>query len=370
MLSYVTDVKELIKRLGVRRFEGSSVSPGVPYQNIPGVSETAHRVGSDTRSFRINELIELQDKTVLDLGCNVGSISGALSKFGAKVTGIDHDEDSIAVAQAVHTDCGFSVGKIDLDFIKSLPHYDVIVWLSQFNWLVRQKGAEHALDCLWEIGKHCDTLVFETAGRDDGMAPIDCGQEEVYALLARNTIFTDITDCGQWDDDWTPRNVFVCKRPLQKKEGFFADVFPGVRGQVIKKFKNHVYGLQLKERGAMFLKLLASQPNFPRLISESPDSFIMSWEGPSARFIPDQDVYNILTALRSFKVTHRDVQPENLVFNGSSVVLIDFSFAVFPREITRVPKDLGGIFKCPVGFNDEYSFKKVQQHLMDKGWRN
>lgn len=360
-------LESLVVNLGKSGAEGSSRAAGTPYQNIPSLPNVkAHRSNCEVRASAIYEMVDLDGKTVLDLACNVGTISGLLAQRGAKVRGVDHDEDSINLAREVNkgVDATFDVETIDLEFIESLPHYDVIVWLSQFNWLVKQKGLEHALDCLWEIGKHCDTLIFETAGRNDGSAPIDFFQEEILRLLCRNTIFTDIRDLGQWNDLWTPRNVFLCRKPLVEHKGFFSRVWPGIRGEVIKKFEGHEYGIQLKERGALFLRALEKTHIAPRLIVEQAELLVMSWAGPQATFLPEKDVLQIMGGLNSLGITHRDITPDNLRFDGEKIVLIDYSFAVFPGEVTNVSKDLGGKYKCPHGFNDEYSMRKIQQELL------
>jgi len=353
----------MLELLGRQAIPGSSVTQGVPYQDIPGVSE-GHRNNSRMRANRVAELIDVKGKTVLDLGCNVGTISKRLHELGAKVFGVDYDDASISVARQYNPGPQYFTETIDLPFIRSMPHYDVIVWVSQFMWLAKQKGLEHALDCLWEIGKHCDTLIFETAGRDDGSAPIDYSQEEVFDLLCANSIFRSIEDTGQWNDLWTPRNVFVCKEPLLKHDGLWATVTPGNRGQLVKTFKDSAFAQQLKERTSMFLKLLDKYYFFPRLISEDDTSVTMSWEGPKAVFIPEYDKRLILEALRDRRITHRDISPDNLLWNGKNVVLIDFAFAVIEGDVTNASHDLGKPFRCPHGFNDEYSLMQSQAQLL------
>lgn len=348
-----------ISLLGATKYDGSSVRVGVPYQNIGSIQ--GNRNNSEMRANRINELVPVKDKTVLDLGCNVGTISNRLAELGATVVGVDHDADSIAVAREMNSKAMYACVDINLEYIRSLPHFDVVVWLSQFMWLVKQHGMDYALDCLWELGKHCDTLVFETAGRDDGSAPIPYAQSDIFALLCKNTIFTDITDHGQWNDMWTPRNVFVLKNPLVLHDSFFSCVFPTTRGLVKKHFKDYEYARQMKARYSQVLSYVTS-PYLPKLVAEDHDSLTLSWEGPRSKFISDDDANGILECLGPIK--HRDIRPDNVLFNGQNSVLIDFTFASFPGEITNVSHDLGGKYKCPNGFNDEYSLRKVQQELL------
>ena len=113
------------------------------------------------------------------------------------------------------------------------------------------------------------------------------------------------------------------------------------------------------------MKLLSPFPNFSKFLQADNNSIVFSWEGPRARFVSDYSIKSILDTLQSLgNIKHRDITPDNLVFNGDAVILLDFSFACFPNEITRISQDLGGRYKCPSGFNDEYSLRKVQQELL------
>ena len=87
MIELSMGIEDLIARLGTNKAEGSSMAAGVPYQNIPGVPIMAHREHCESRAAFISEMVQVSGKTILDLGCNVGTISGYLSLLGAEVTG-------------------------------------------------------------------------------------------------------------------------------------------------------------------------------------------------------------------------------------------------------------------------------------------
>ena len=206
--------------------------------------------------------------------------------------------------------------------------------------------------------------VFETAGKDDGSAPIDIHQDDIFSMLCKNSIFRNIVDTGQWNDLWTPRNVFVCSDPLVTYHGFFADIYTGKRGELIKVFKNHEYGKELKRRSSMFMRMLGGYQHFPSFISENDDSITMPWCGPRTSHISGNDRDIIIGVLKLYGITHRDIRPDNLLFNGKNTVLIDFAFAIRPGELSQTSHDLGKPYKCPHGFNDDYSIRKVQQELL------
>ena len=48
----------------------------------------------------IRELVELEGRRVVDVGCGDGRISLALARHGAQVLGLEPDEDSVADARA------------------------------------------------------------------------------------------------------------------------------------------------------------------------------------------------------------------------------------------------------------------------------
>ena len=160
MITTYKNLDDSIANLGKNKKPGSSVVGGVPYQNIFSLDIPSARSSTEKRADRIMELVNVRGKSVLDLGCNVGTMSYRFSQNGAIVTGVDYDDASLDVANIVYPHVKFVNQDINIEFIKSLPYYDVIVWVSQFMWMVKQYGIDYALDCLWEIGRHCNTLVF------------------------------------------------------------------------------------------------------------------------------------------------------------------------------------------------------------------
>jgi len=106
----------------------------------------------------INERANLEGIKVLDVGCGGGILAEALSKLGAKVTGIDASEQTIGVAQnhsnAVGSDVSYYQTTIE-EFIANKPEekFDVITCLEMLEH-VPSPG---------EIIKTCSTIL-----KDDG----------------------------------------------------------------------------------------------------------------------------------------------------------------------------------------------------------
>ena len=153
--------------LKANQYEGSSAEEGVSYQNIPSMPGVPfHRGRSEQRAERICELLDVKGKTVLDLGCSVGTMSNVFLKNGAKdVVGVDHDEDSIALGMNTYPGVHFKKTDITMEFLDrmnylTLGSFDVVVWTSQFMWMVKQHGMEYALEFLWKLSTKCDVLLF------------------------------------------------------------------------------------------------------------------------------------------------------------------------------------------------------------------
>jgi len=350
--------------------DGSNTTEGVTYQDIPDSGLPFHRGDSSYRAKRITELVDVKDKTLLDLGCSVGTISATLASFGAKVTGVDYDEEAIATANKYYGPvASFQVQDITLEYIQGLPHYDVVIWLSQFMWLAKQKGIDYALDCLWELSKKCDTLVFETAGMD-GSAPLGIGQEVVIQILLKNTVFQDIVDTGPWTGgvhmsmNWPSRNVFVCSKPFLGSETELSKIELLKRGEVKKTYNVNEgsVGREILQREIDFLNELNGI--VPTILSTDENSITMTYEGPRTKFIPERDAQIILDWLRIKFLIHRDIRPENILWNGKNIVLIDLAWMIRVGEDTNYSHDIGGKYKSPYGFNDEYSLRKVQKELL------
>lgn len=379
----MSDLDTLVANLGTNKKPGSSVEVGVAYQDIPGFNIPYHRGNSWDRAKFLSDEVDIKGKTILDLGCSVGSLSQALLELGAKsVKAVDYDEASVALGKKLYTKVEFEVADITLDWIKKLPRYDIVVWFSQFMWLYKQHGEEYALDCLFELSKHCTTLIFETAGKDDGSAPIPYRQSQLLPLLCRNTPFQEIKDLGPWtfsngQNDWSVRNIFKLSNPLFYAESELSEVHITDRGQVAKSYAKgkkdplkKLYVEELERREVEFLKELEDwYPVFPKVLKQDEFGFVMTYLGPRTAWIPESQLVTILNMLKQKGVTHRDIRPENVLWNGETISLIDFTWAVREGEETNYSARLGQPYKSPYGFDDEYSLRRCQFELMQRSFK-
>lgn len=371
-MSRVSDLASLIGR---KKYDGSSMEPGVTYQNLPSLDIPYHRGKSDWRAERICELVNVKDKRVLDLGCSVGTMSEVFRKHGAaSVVSVDHDEDSVNLGMAVFPYLNFISADITHELVEVMGYFGVVIWTSQFMWTVKQRGMEYALDLMFRISQNCDTMVFETAGAGDGMAGVEFPASEIMPMLIKNTCFQSVMDCGPWGDEWATRNVFVCERPEMFWDTNEWTMVRRMDRKTIRKFyktnslpaASADRAREIMGRELHFLELLKGSPYFPKVIAVDGDNFTMEYSGMRASWISDEDASRILSDLKDKRISHRDVRPENIVWDGKNCILLDFSYAVHPEDVTNYHYDLGGEFKWENGFSDEFSLKKTQAFLMQK----
>jgi SAM-dependent methyltransferase len=150
----------------------------------PAIGDDFTAVGG-RRDYRrrlsiIQKNVAMDRKTVLDLGCSGGFFSFNIAKVARKVTAVDADEDIIEqnrqVAERLHLrNIEFIHQKITPQFVRSLPKYDVAVFMSVLHHMISgsqtyewsmSKESEKALEIVQAISERAERMVFEM-GRPD-----------------------------------------------------------------------------------------------------------------------------------------------------------------------------------------------------------
>ncbi|MEO6600628.1 MAG: class I SAM-dependent methyltransferase, partial [Polyangiaceae bacterium] len=84
---------------------------------------------------------------ILDLGCGTGTLTAAIARQGAAVTGIDRSADMIATAREKHDGVRFEV--VDGQELKYLTEFDAVFSNAALHWMPRAeavlRGVERAL---------------------------------------------------------------------------------------------------------------------------------------------------------------------------------------------------------------------------------
>jgi len=212
------NLQELVSRLGVKGYPGSSITVGKAYHSLPfaDLKVPIHREKTNLRVEKIMNNYNVWKKTGIDLGCNVGGITFGLQLMGAQMIGIDCDEDSINLAIEIEkrykTGATFLCEDINLEFVtRKMKDCDFIIFFDCWMWIARKYGLEIAKKLLNEVSKHTPNLFFSTS-QDDGKAKMKgiVVTEDVLTLLKGITKYKNYDSLGTVNDGWYPRTIFHC----------------------------------------------------------------------------------------------------------------------------------------------------------------
>ena len=351
-------LRELIKELGKEYKDGSSTREGHVYHELPGTGAPFHRGGTAIRVEHIAKLVPLNGTRVLDIGCSVGGISHGLAMKGATVFGIDTDPAAIAVAREVCPEGEFIVGSVEET---ELPKVDVLVWLSQWMWSVKQHDREHGLKLLFDVPmrSRASVMIFESAAGDGKAKMKDVTQDTIKGWLEDYSIYTVVKDEGipaMWLGTGN-RHVFKCNRARNYWVGWEATVIRPEWDKVVKKYTPD--GLVYKENDSRCLRRLEKYPQFPYILDEGDDYIIMEWMGNRAKKF--HGLMEIVEILKQENIVHRDINPNNLLMKDGMLRLVDFGWAIVDgEEITPTPpQGLGRGYYEYGDWDDEKAARRV-----------
>ncbi len=114
----------------------------------------------------INQIIPLQDKRVLDVGCGGGILAESMAHHGAQVTGIDLSDKALSVAKLHLIESGFQVSyrKISAEELANeAPHsFDLVTCLEMLEHVPDPSRTIRACATLVRPGGH---IFFSTINR-------------------------------------------------------------------------------------------------------------------------------------------------------------------------------------------------------------
>ena len=114
----------------------------------------------------VYEVIRMQPKSILDVGCGGGLMCEPLARLGAKVTGIDADGSAIAVAKA-HA----AAQDLNIDYINAAAE-DLVAQGKTFSSVLALEIIEHVSDpalfveLTTQLVQPNGTLIFSTLNRN------------------------------------------------------------------------------------------------------------------------------------------------------------------------------------------------------------
>jgi SAM-dependent methyltransferase len=344
------------KKIRGRHRAGSSVESGKLYHQLPFGALgrlPAHRGNTLDRIRQLERMASFHGKSVLDLGCSAGAIGVGLVVFSraAEVTLVDYDDQALLVARKLAGSLGQEdrvktvCAEITPEWVReSMPRVDVVVWLSQWMWAVRQLGIAPALELLWEVSKKCDVLIFESAA-NDGEAGIRNSTQATIGAWLRESVRQERIRSEPNPGGWHNRRVFACSAPVERWESNCARVERVARDLVQKVYRGDQWPWMAGWEAAV-LRRLDGSPGVPRLLDYADRALALSWGGWASRVGPayrraptatGARGATILADLNRARVSHRDIRPANLLADGDHLNLVDFGWATIDGQETPEP---------------------------------
>jgi SAM-dependent methyltransferase len=333
------------------RVEGSATRTGWLYHDyaLPERHRNVHRSNTTARLEFLSRHRPIAGLSVLDIGCSTGGLSLGLAALGARhVVGIDHDGVAISVARAVAEKYGLN----QTEFLQGplpgtpLPQADLILWLSQWMWSVKQHGLEAGKRLLFQLPAEtgASVMIFESAAEDGKAAIAGCTQDDIARFLREWSPFTVVSDLGAFQDGWRlsgkERIVYECAEPRLEWQGKQALIRRVSAEAVVKTYRPEARWARVNETAC--LRRLAGHPNVPRLLDEGEDWLMIEWAGPRATAAaPLHQLDDIVSGLRTAGVVHRDLNPLNLHCRDGQLFLIDFEWAIIDGRMPPATPKLG-----------------------------
>lgn len=385
-MEYAKSQNDLLEYIRTKSGEvESSTAQGTLYQEIPFSGYdcvAAHRENSAKRIQILSEHIDFSDKTVLDIGCNVGYFCFELAKKGAKCWGIDDNADAIYIAkslQHIHAvdNVNFIHGEVSETTISSVidqaGHFDVILLNSVVHWLIYGMGSIRRVICLLNLlnSPSQQHIVYEPSSSDSAYYPEELKAENI------STFFTQLgvknyqkigenfaSNVNEKREIWMgTRDLYSDVRAI---DDFLGDSCEHSNVKLARSYRKGIVSLVwhkwliktvetrysphnclLRNEAQIVTQLMKAPEYVPILINNvglNGRIYLIyeNIEGKSFAniFVHKQDLWWIsrellrfLDILRSMDLVHNDLQPQNIILLKNC------------RQIRAINFELGGIDK-------------------------
>jgi SAM-dependent methyltransferase len=205
--------------------------PSLDYQPLPwlGVADAGRAVGTKTRWSEIERLAaELDCRTGLDIGCNVGFFTFSLASRGSYTIGVEREAKFVRTflyAQRRLHNPRSALLTLDLapDTVSLLPSAQIVLFMSVWHHILREFGMEAARGILSAVWGHTQkALVFDTGESEMppeyGLPPLEPSPAQWVENLLQSECKGGVVRHAGLHDAFDPegrrcqRNLFVVTR--------------------------------------------------------------------------------------------------------------------------------------------------------------
>jgi len=327
-------------------FRGSNTEEGKFYHQNWFGTEPFQRLDSINRAVSILNNYNVEDKTVIDLGCNIGFFSFFFNNKKAKhVTGIDYDSDAIAFANKMKKeheieDVDFLNKEITVKELEKIGKVDCVNALAVLSWIMHQISRDEMENIIEWISKNSKVSFIEIQynGEPGQLEWIHNDEEcEKYLKQWFKYVYKVIKVTG-----WGPRTVWKCGNDVGEWTKIYSNnkttCYISDNGffKKVKEDENFTFDNEVK-----YLNKLKHKSYFPTVLKHTKNELLMTGFNSvdlnklmhSIRVLPNLDMlarilFGLINCLEEHNIKHQDINAENLLITPSgSIKLVDFEYA-------------------------------------------
>jgi 2-polyprenyl-3-methyl-5-hydroxy-6-metoxy-1,4-benzoquinol methylase len=373
--------KKILNKIKELNFNYEGSGRGNLYQEIPFKEFTSFDLElkdiQRTDNFlhlKFFEDIDLKGKNVLDIGCNIGYFCFKLADQGAICYGIDHDPDSIELANLFkkyknYDNVHFFKSKFNKNFVEKILEknlkFDIIIFFSVIHWLMNDfHSISHIIDLFRKLLNKTQIFFYEPSSTSEAYYPELLKKDNIINFFKRigydeyKKVGSHIVSWGGFKRETWKASVNFPKlvKMIYNKKGLqncnnnkLRHFDENYYVKIVKRKNNPFYFLTKNEiKMIKNLKDFKNVPYFYGTINFREFTFLISenlnlhqlykfiryptFNRAFIKGIPklEKKLYQILEGLKKKKIVHRDLLPTNILIDNKfeRTYIIDFEFAM------------------------------------------